>query len=260
MVERNAYADGEPCWIDVITPDLAAGKRFYAAMFGWEYDGSGPDDDGYTMCLVGGRPVAGISLPPDGGPSGPPAWTVYLASSDAVATTARIDRAGGKVGMGPLEIPGSGHMVVATDPTGAVFGVWQGTGHPGAAAQAEAGTLAWSEIATRDGGAADAFYRSVFDYEQESVGGDVDYTVWSIDGNAVCGRTTIGELLGPEFPPQWLVYFAVDDADAAVERATAGGGRLTHGPFDTPYGRIAILSDPFGALFSAIDMSRRTDS
>jgi len=257
MVERTSYLDGEPCWVDVLTPDLEAGKRFYQAMFGWQFQDSGPEFGNYTMSEINGRPVAGISPPPPGGEAGPPAWSVYLWSSDVAATAARIDQFGGKVVMGPMEIPGSGHMLIASDPTGAFFGVWQGTGHRGSGYLGEPGSLAWSEVNTRDGEAADAFYRGLFGYEQERVDGGMNYTVWSLDGNQVCGRMTLGPEFGPEIPPHWMVYFAVDDADAAAERATAAGGRLNHGPFDSPYGRIAILTDPHGAVFSVIDMSRR---
>jgi predicted enzyme related to lactoylglutathione lyase len=260
MAERNEYPDGEPCWVDVLSPDLDAGKRFYQAVFGWQYQDSGSEYGDYTMCLIDGKPVAGIMPPPPDGEAGPPAWTVYLASSDIAATAARIDQGGGKIVMGPMEIPGSGHMLVATDPTGAFFGVWQGTGHIGAMIDNDPGTLAWSEVTTRDGAAADAFYRGLFGYEQEEVGGGMDYTVWSLAGNQVAGRMTMGPESGPDVPPHWQAYFAVDDADAAAERATGAGGRLANGPFDSPYGRIAILTDPHGALFSVIDMSRRSAS
>jgi predicted enzyme related to lactoylglutathione lyase len=162
--------------------------------------------------------------------------------------------------MGPMEIPGSGHMLMASDPTGAFFGVWQGTGHIGARIDTEPGTLAWSEVHTRDGAAADAFYRGLFGYELVDVGGGIEYTVWSLAGNQVAGRMTMGAEFGPEIPPHWMAYFAVDDADAAAERATQAGGQLAQGPFDSPYGRIAIIADPHGASFSAIDMSRRSAS
>jgi predicted enzyme related to lactoylglutathione lyase len=174
MAERNGYADGEPCWVDVLTPDLDAGKRFYQAMFGWQYEDTGPGSGNYTMCLIDGKPVAGITPPAPGGEAGPPTWTVYLASSDVATTAAGIDEGGGKIVMGPLEVPGSGHMLVATDPTGALFGVWQGTGHLGSAYTGDTGTLAWSEVTTRDGAAADAFYRGLFGYDQEEVGGGME--------------------------------------------------------------------------------------
>jgi predicted enzyme related to lactoylglutathione lyase len=261
MVERTSYPDGEPCWADVLTPDLDAAQRFYQAVFGWEYQGSGSEFGNYTMALLDGKPVAGLTPPPPGGDEAPPAWSVYLASSDVDATATRTSQGGGKIVMGPMDIPGSGRMMVGFDPTGAAFGVWQGDGHLGAQQVGDPGTPAWAELHTRNGEAADAFYRGLFDYQQEQVGDGAafDYSVWSLGDRQVAGRMLDGSDVPAEIPPHWLIYFAVDDADSAVARATAAGGQLRMGPDDSPYGRMAVISDPDGAVFSVIDTSRRTE-
>src|SRR6266480_2189023 len=110
MAQRRGYADGEPCWADVTTPDLEAGKRFYGTVFGWEFQDTGPDFGHYTMALKDGNEVAAITPPMAGAESAPAAWNTYLASSDAAATAARVEANGGKILMGPMEIQGSGHM------------------------------------------------------------------------------------------------------------------------------------------------------
>ena len=33
------------------------------------------------------------------------------------------------------------------------------------------------------------------------------------------------------------------------------GGSVMHGPFDTPYGRITVAADPYGAMFSIIKLT-----
>jgi predicted enzyme related to lactoylglutathione lyase len=261
MVERSTYPDGEPCWADVVTPDLESAKRFYQALFGWQFQSTGPDFGNYTMCLIDGQPVAGITPPPPGADT-PAAWSLYLASSDVDATATSAEAGGAKIAMGPMEIPGSGRMMVGFDPTGAAFGVWQGTGHLGARFTGVPGTMAWAELNTRDAVTADLFYRGIFGYEQEQIGDgtNFDYTVWSLGGNQVCGRLAMGPEFPAEIPPHWMVYFAVDDADAAAGRVSAAGGTVSQGPFDSPYGRIAVASDPHGAVFSIIDMSRRSET
>ena len=51
--------------------------------------------------------------------------------------------------------------------------------------------------------------------------------------------------------PAWNLYFAVEDADAAVAKATSLGASTIMGATDVPNGtRFAILSDPSGAVFS----------
>jgi predicted enzyme related to lactoylglutathione lyase len=54
---------------------------------------------------------------------------------------------------------------------------------------------------------------------------------------------------------RWRVYFAVSDADAAVEQAAALGGTVLRPPEDTPYGCLAELADPTGATFSVMASS-----
>ncbi|MBV8190831.1 MAG: VOC family protein [Alphaproteobacteria bacterium] len=49
----------------------------------------------------------------------------------------------------------------------------------------------------------------------------------------------------------------VDDVDAAVVRAVAAGARLEAPANDTPYGRIAMLGDPFGHGFCLLQFNRR---
>ncbi len=48
------------------------------------------------------------------------------------------------------------------------------------------------------------------------------------------------------------VYFEIDDMDASVAKVRELGGNVTHGPFDSPHGRIAVVTDPYGAWFSVI--------
>jgi len=47
----------------------------------------------------------------------------------------------------------------------------------------------------------------------------------------------------------WSVYWHVDDADATVRQTTALGGAIVQQATDTPYGRLATLTDPAGAEF-----------
>lgn len=47
----------------------------------------------------------------------------------------------------------------------------------------------------------------------------------------------------------------VDDVDAAVTRAVSAGAMLEAAARDTPYGRIAMLADPFGHGFCLLAFS-----
>jgi hypothetical protein len=50
------------------------------------------------------------------------------------------------------------------------------------------------------------------------------------------------------------VYFAVENTDAAVERAVALGGSVLDGPADSDFGRVAQLADPTGGMFKVISI------
>jgi hypothetical protein len=55
----------------------------------------------------------------------------------------------------------------------------------------------------------------------------------------------------PDIPAHWSVTFAVADADATAEKATELGGKVAVPPFDAPWVRTTILTDPQGATFIA---------
>ena len=63
------------------------------------------------------------------------------------------------------------------------------------------------------------------------------------------------ETIPAEVPAHWAVYFASDDTDAAVAKATDLGGQLLMPPMDTPFGRVAGVSDPQGAAFRLITLT-----
>jgi predicted enzyme related to lactoylglutathione lyase len=48
------------------------------------------------------------------------------------------------------------------------------------------------------------------------------------------------------------VYFAVDDTDASLAKITELGGTTVQPAEDTPYGRLAGATDPFGAQFKLV--------
>lgn len=248
----HPYPEGAPCWADLSTPDLAGAQRFYAAVLGWTFDAAVPEMGDYTLCRRDGQTVAGMA-PKMPGMDTPTVWSLYLKSSDLDTSARRIEAGGGKLLVPPMEIPGQGRMLFGFDPTGAAFGLWEPGNHRGAERYDEVGSLCWHEVNTRDGAAADAFYRGLFPFEQAQIGDGekFDYTVWSLGGKPVCGRLQMTAEWG-ELPPHWMNYFCVEHCDAAAVMVRELGGKVMQGPFDTPHGRVAVVADPYGAVFSVI--------
>ncbi|MGW1994631.1 VOC family protein [Embleya sp. NPDC001921] len=244
----SRYPTGVPCWVDLGVPDVEAGLAFYRGLFGWEGE-VGPAGMGrYTTCTLGGRPVAGLMgrVP---GQEGPVAWTTHLAADDADAVMRRVGAAGGTVVAPPTDVSTSGRTAVAADPTGAVFGVWQAGDHNGAGVVNEPGAVVWNELYTPDSARAKKFYTAVFDFTYEDMSdADFDYATFHVGGVLRGGMA--GARNGP--PAHWAAYFAVRDADETVDRVDSLGGKVLRGPEESPYGRLAAVRDPQGAVFNVI--------
>jgi uncharacterized protein len=140
-----------------------------------------------------------------------------------------------------------------------VLGLWQPGRNVGAGLVNEPGAFSWSELETRDPASAKAFYGSVFgwSFEDHEMPGLGTYTEWKLGDASIGGMADIGGRMPEEVPAHWMVYFAVDDADAAVEQVKAGGGEVRFGPVDIPAGRFAMVADPFGAAFAVIKLTEQ---
>jgi predicted enzyme related to lactoylglutathione lyase len=242
------------------TPDIEAAASFYGDLFGWEMPElpNSAELGGYRRAKKNGADVAGVApLMQEGQP---PAWTTYVSVADAEASTAAVREAGGQVIVEPMDVMDLGKMAVFADPTGAAFGIWQPGTFPGAALVNESGAFGWNELGTRDTGAAKEFYGAVFGWEadDQDMGEMGTYTIWKVGDAMVGGMLDITGRVPDEVPAHWLVYFTVEDADAAVERVKAGGGDLRFGPTDIPVGRFAVVADQFGAAFAVMQRSEET--
>ncbi|MFR9757231.1 VOC family protein [Streptomyces sp. TR06-5] len=253
-------AEGMPCWADAMFRDVDAAKRFYGDVLGWTFAEPDTRFGNYTQAYADGKAVAAVSPTMPGMEDGEAAWCLYLASPDAAATAQRVRAGGGEVIIEPMEVGDFGSMVLARDPGGVVFGVWQAGTHHGFEAAGVPGAYCWAEVFTRQPAKADAFFPGVFRYGVKHIeDSSYDFNVFTLDDEPVLGRMHMTEDVFPPSVPAYLnVYFTVPDCDAAVARATERGGTLQFGPMDTPFGRFAALGDPQGAQFSVIDVTTTT--
>jgi uncharacterized protein len=252
MPVRTSYIQGTPNWVDLQTTDQNAAKDFYARLFGWTYDDQPmPPDAVYSMAKLGEDNVAAIApqSPELAAAGAPPMWNTYLAVDSADDAVAKVEAAGGQVAMAPFDVMEAGRMAFVLDPSGAAVAFWQAGQHIGASLVNEPGTIMWNELITTDPAAA-AFYEQVLGLTTSVMDmGAGEYTLFEANGQMVGG--TIPPQM-PGTPNHWHVYFAVADADAAAAKITELGGSILAEPFDTPVGRIAVASDPQGAMFSII--------
>jgi predicted enzyme related to lactoylglutathione lyase len=249
------YAPGTPSWVELSSPDPDAAAEFYHEVMNWNATDPGPPETGgYRMFQRNGKNVAGLMRQMQEGQ--PTAWATYISVADADETAEKVKAAGGSVALEPMDVMDIGRMAFFTDPTGAVFGVWQPKSFAGAELVNEPGSLCWNEVYTRDADADKSFYPAVFGWSAgrpSFEGAPESYTIWELSGHPVGGMMQMSEgEFPPDVPPHWSVCFAVDDADAAVAKARELGARVTVEPVDMPIGRFAGLIDPQGASFTVM--------
>jgi uncharacterized protein len=256
MTARTKYAEGEPCWADLQTPDVAAAKDFYAALFGWTYeDLPTPDGRSFARAFMGGRLVAAIAPhnPLQQAPGTPAQWNIYLACSDAAAVVQDASHAGGTSEFGPETVGDTGVLAFLGAPGGGTIGIWQAGTHTGSHLYDEPGALAWAELSTPEPQAAVGFLQQLFghevtEYPQDDGG---SYSTLLVQGGEVAGvvPAEAGEDAG------WQVYFGVADLPMAVQAAVEAGGRVLVEPDDHPgHGSLATIRDPQGGILNLIQV------
>lgn len=264
MSKMTGYQPGTPCWVDMACADLEAAAKFYGDLFGWEVpeQPNSAEMGGYRRAQLAGDDVAGLMpLMQDGQPQ---VWSTYVSVEDADGTSAKVKAAGGTVMFEPMDVMGLGKMAVFSDPGGAVIGVWQPGTFAGATRVNEPGAIGWNELGTRDPERAKAFYGAVFGWtakehkmqRNEGEPGPETYVEFlrAGDERSIAGMMDISGALPDEVPARWLVYFGVEDTDAAVEKVKAAGGDVKFGPVTIDAGRFAVVGQPDAptAVFAVI--------
>src|SRR5215218_2147445 len=201
-------------------------------------------------------------------------WNTYIWVDGVDETASKVRDAGGSVVIEPYDVMDSGRMAMFADPEGASFWVLQANQHKGAQLVNEPGALNLNGLNTRDVEGAKSFYGSVFGWRTLTLDGGPE--MWTLPGfgdflerdnpdlrqqfaeaDAPKGFEDVVATINPipddqpDTPAHWSVTFAVDDADGAAAKATELGGKVIVSPFDAPWVRMTIVSDPQGATFIA---------
>ena len=257
MPEMTEYPSGSPSWADLLAHDARKAKDFYTGLFGWTYDDHPVDGTMvYTMYSHQGQGVCASAERGPGQENLPPHWSVYVTVDDLDAALARATAAGGTVVFQPCDVLDVGRMAIIQDPQGAYLRLWYPLKHAGASLINEPGALSWFELATTDASAAAAFYETVLGVTAEKdPETEFDYTMLKVGDRPAAGIIEIGADWGP-VPPNWGVYFGVNDVDATTARARELGGSVVVEPGDIgDFLRFAVLRDSEGAVFSVIRMT-----
>jgi predicted enzyme related to lactoylglutathione lyase len=237
-----------------MTTDPDAAQDFYTDVVGWT---TAPFEDAptpYTMWMSGETPIGGLmELPQEAREGGvPPHWMGYVAVPDVDATAARAEELGGRIIMGPQDIPNVGRFVILHDPQGGTISAFRSFQEMSAReSEPGPGDFSWHELATTDHEAALAFYSDLFGWESQQALDMGEAGVYQMYG---LGKQMLGGMYNKtaDMPGSrgWLYYIWVANLDAAVTTVRGKGGTIIVEPMEVPGGsRIAVGLDPQGGAF-----------
>jgi predicted enzyme related to lactoylglutathione lyase len=244
-------------WYELMTTDTAAAKRFYTEVVGWKMQDAPMPGMTYTLLSAGDTQIGGLmALPTEAGKAGmKPCWVGYIGVDDADGAAAKVTRLGGKILRPPTDIPNVGRFAVAADPEGAAFNLFKPTQGGQRVVSSEPGHIGWHELHTADWPKAFEFYSGMFGWlkgDSMDMGAMGTYQLFKI-GDVVVGgmfNSPAAQAVARRF---WLYYFIVGDIDAAAERVSRHGGKVTQGPHQVPGGSWIIqAADPQGAAFALV--------
>ncbi len=247
-----ANPGGTPIWYELMTTDADGAQAFYADVVGWSIADSGmPGAADYRILTApDGFAVGGLMTLPAGAPM-QPGWFGYIGVDDVDAAAEKLKRLGGRVHMGPQDIPGVGRFAFVADPQGMNFYMMRGDSPEDSKAFGMApGQCGWNELVSSDHKAALAFYGEMFGWENKEsmpISDMGDYCFIDHAGQRLGAAMTAGA----GWPTRWSYYFCVPSIETAVEKVKAGGGTIHQGPHEVPGGAWIILgADPQGAAFA----------
>ncbi len=248
----SSYNFGKFVWFEIKTRTPAEAQAFYTELLPWTTAAMPFPGGSYTLFEAGERQIGGIA-----GIEGeaPPHWLSWISVEDVDATAAAVTANGGTVLAGPMDMPDMMRMAFCADPEGAPFAIMRSTTGDQADTDSYPGIFYWNELMATDAAAAAAFYVTVFGYELQEqdmakMGGTGTYRMISSGGKM---RGGIMQKPQADIPSMWLPYVHVEDLDATVAMAVAGGAKQPMGVVEVPgMGSFTTLIDPSGAAFAVM--------
>lgn len=253
MYTVTKFPHGTFSWADLISTDQAKTRDFYVGLMGWETEDT-PMGEGqvYTFFQVDGHNVGAVGpMPQAMRDQGVPSfWMNYITVDDVDALVDKVTEYGGKIVSGPFDVFDNGRMLNLQDPSGATVALWQAKKSIGAGMVNGPGAMCWNELNTRDPQAAQDFFGKLLGWTFQK---DPNMDYYYIHNK---GRINGGILrMNDEWagiPPSWMTYYTVKDVDATVAKVAGLGGKLGTDIIDSLAGRMAVIIDPTGGVFSVI--------
>ena len=131
------------------------------------------------------------------------------------------------------------------------MGLWQPGTHTGFVISGNPGTPVRFELNSHMGTAVRDFLAQSMALEAQPTLGPMTYFTLHADGKP---RYSVMQMQEARVAEQnaWIVYLQCPEVDAMAEQVKELGGQVLAGPIDSPFGRIAVCTDPMGSRFMLI--------
>ncbi|NQZ42854.1 MAG: VOC family protein [Flavobacteriaceae bacterium] len=232
---------------DLSTYDLDIARSFYAAVFDWDYRS---EDGSYLMAMHRGQSIAGLYETPQKfkDMNMPSFWMSYVEVESVTASVALAKDAGGIVELVELDNP-VGKIALIRDPLGAGFTIYEGnqlqsryTDSPSA--------LVWNALFISDIAKVKPFYETLFSWSIEPTALTGEFDILDIRHQRIGSVYEVANRIKGKYE-YWGVYFASNDLPKLKKAVLANGGSVVYED-----GSTKVYSDPFGAFFHILPVSR----
>lgn len=247
---------GKIVWHELLTDKPEQTQRFYAGLFGWQFEALPDKRLNYQLIKHQGKFIGGMidqtQLPTQADIS---QWVALFAVTDIALATSAVKESGGVVFTPPTSLGDRGDIAVVADPQGALFALLQSRGGEPADVDGTpaTGDFLWDELWTDQATSAADFYRSIAPYQRETrtfSAGDkpVIYQVLSTNRRVRAGIRD-NPFVGA--PPMWVNFLRVADTqelDKLLAKVEGLGGEILVPAVPRPGGgSVALISGPSGA-------------
>jgi len=112
------------------------------------------------------------------------------------------------------------------------------------------GTIGWRDLTVDNAEEIRDFYQSIVGWQMkpEEMGGYNDYHLIPPGTQESVAGICHARGANADLPPQWLIYFIVDDVERSASRCRDLGGEVLVEPRGLAGGRFCVIRDPAGAV------------
>ena len=118
------------------------------------------------------------------------------------------------------------------------------------------GSIVWTDLTVPDAKSVAKFYAAVVGWEMDAVDMDGydDFEMLTPSGETAAGICH-ARGINADMPPQWMLYVAVPDLNAAAKRCVEQGGKVVTGPRDLDGAPMCVIRDPAGAVIALYEVA-----